>query len=103
MEPEEMMPERCDREDAVVQAVRLGEWDDDQRRHAAICETCRNVALAARFMTMEAGAVSDIHPLPEPGQIWWRAQLRAKREAAARAAQPIDFVEKGAWIGGLAA
>ena len=30
--------------------------------------------------------------MPSSAIVWWRAQMRSRREAAARAAQPISFV-----------
>jgi hypothetical protein len=98
-----MMPAACEKEEAVLRAARLEAWSEELRRHAASCQICGSVALAVRFMRIGADDHAGDHPLPDPGRIWWQAQIRARRETAARATQPIAFVETGAWIGGIAA
>lgn len=92
-----MKTRQCDREDTVLRAARLDVWGDELRLHAMGCRNCTDAVLAARFMKMEAGRASPAdRPLPDPGRIYWRAQLLARREAAARAARPIAFVERAA-------
>jgi len=101
-----MKLERCDREDATLEAARLDAWTDELRGHAAGCSVCSEVALIALYLNDDlAGAPAD-HPLPDAGRIWWRGQLLARRAAAEKAARPISYMERGAaalGIGTLAA
>ena len=88
----------CEQEPAVVQAVLGGQWPDacDQslRDHAAACEVCREVVAIVPLLreefteAREAIGRRDV-PLPSAGQIWWRAALHARADAARAAARPL--------------
>jgi hypothetical protein len=88
----------CEHEPAVVQAVLSGQWPDacDQalRDHAAACEMCREVVSVAALLredfdeAREEIARRDV-PLPSAGQIWWRAAVHARADAARAAARPL--------------
>ncbi|HZE88412.1 MAG TPA: hypothetical protein VE404_02625 [Verrucomicrobiae bacterium] len=86
----------CDLEDAVLRAAKLGRFTGELREHARTCALCADVALAASFMSSESAATAE-HPLPDGALVYWKSQLRAKREAAARATRPILLVEQAAW------
>ena len=84
----------CEKEAAVIEAVRRGAWEDDLRAHAAECASCADAALAAEALrTMQASDMVEAR-VPSAGWMWWRMQLRAKREAAERATQPITLIEQ---------
>ena len=88
----------CEHEPAVVQAVLSRQWPDacDQalRDHAEACEACREVVAVAALLredydeAREAIARRDV-PLPSAGQIWWRAAVHARADAARAAARPL--------------
>ena len=88
----------CEQEPAVVQAVLGGQWPDacDQslRDHAAACEVCREVVAIVPLLreefteAREAIGRRDV-PLPSAGQIWWRAAVHARADAARAAARPL--------------
>jgi hypothetical protein len=88
----------CEHETAVVQAVLGGQWpdacDEALRSHAAACEVCREVVaivplLREEFVeAREAIGRRDV-PLPSAGQIWWRAAVHARADAARAAARPL--------------
>lgn len=93
----------CEKEPLVIDAVRRGDWPDENDvsraddalwMHAATCPECADTALTAQLL--HALNTRDITEatLPNGGLIWWKAQLKAKREAAERATQPISIVEK---------
>jgi hypothetical protein len=92
----------CDKEQAVLDAVKRGSWDSGLREHAKQCESCADLVLVARFMHEEAGTarMEAASALPSPGQIWWKAQILAKRAAAERAIGPIVYFEKLAYAFG---
>jgi hypothetical protein len=88
----------CEHEAAVVQAVLGGQWpdacDQELRDHASACEVCRDVVaivplLREEFVeAREAIGRRDV-PLPSAGQIWWRAAVHARADAARAAARPL--------------
>jgi hypothetical protein len=83
---------QCQRESDVINAVASGRWssvDEELRRHAASCQACsesREMAEMMRAIERDAPAETQ---LPSAGQVWWRAQLRARREAREAAARPV--------------
>ena len=88
----------CEHEVAVTQAVLGRQWPDacDQalRDHADACEVCREVVEVAALLREDYDAARqeiaqrDV-PLPSAGQIWWRAAVHARAEAAQAAARPL--------------
>jgi hypothetical protein len=95
----------CEQENAVLEAVESGRWpqgcDAELRSHVAQCEICADVVLVARILQQESQKARAEAPLPAAGLVWWKAQLRARHEAAARAAEPIAWVERAAAIFGV--
>lgn len=83
----------CPREPDVLRAVEHGEWTADLRSHADGCEACREVRAVAGLLR-EAVDAEAATPLPEAGDVWWRAEWRARREARARALRPLDAIER---------
>lgn len=86
------LPE-CRHEGDVVAAVTGGQWpsavDPALREHVASCPVCAEVLQVAETMTaIELETLADTR-LPAAGQVWWRAQVRARHEAAAVAARPV--------------
>ncbi len=94
----------CEREQEVVRAVRSGRWpgaaDEALRRHALSCPVCAEVALVAEFLRREEALESSV-ALPDPGLLWWKAEILAQREARERAAQPIAVAERAAAACGI--
>lgn len=92
-----MTPVECEFEAEVLAAVCQSRWperiDAALRAHVAECAVCADVVAiagaidSAREETWAAAAV------PESGQVWWRAQVRARREAAAEAGRPITAAQ----------
>jgi hypothetical protein len=87
-------PPICEKEFAVIAAVRRGAWEEELRAHAAACPVCSEVVLVAQALgEMHAADLSEAR-VPAAGWMWWRMQLRAKREAGERATQPITLIER---------
>jgi hypothetical protein len=82
----------CERESGVIAAVTSGRWasaDDELRQHVASCEACSDARrMAETLRALERETLADTR-LPSAGQVWWRAQLRARREARDAAARPL--------------
>jgi hypothetical protein len=88
----------CEHEPAVVQAVLGGGWpgacEPSLRAHAEACEVCREVLAIVPLLREEFIDARDAIgrrdvPLPSAGQIWWRAAVHARADAARAAARPL--------------
>jgi hypothetical protein len=91
-----MKPTVCPRETDLWNAIAAGEWpgaaEPELRTHVAQCALCRDVELVASSLFMEGSAVSGEAPPPSSAIVWWRAQMRARQEAARTADRPISIV-----------
>jgi hypothetical protein len=87
----------CPREQDVLDAVATGRWpgraDGELRDHVRGCAICADVAEIAGPLLAERDAAWDEAPLPPSTLVWWRAQVRAREEAARAAARPIALVQ----------
>jgi hypothetical protein len=87
----------CSREQDVLDALAARRWpercDADLRTHVASCAICADlVDVASALLDDHEVAWRDAH-LPPSGVVWWRAQLRAREEAARAAARPLAFIQ----------
>jgi len=86
----------CPREQEVVCAVSGGRWpercDEELRAHVGGCPICAEVAAIAAALQADRGALWREAHVPPAGRVWWRAEMRARHEAARQAAQPITIV-----------
>jgi len=93
---------QCDREAQVIDALRSGRWSgpwgEEIRSHAARCAVCSEVVLVAEALRHADAQAEAEARLPSAGQVWWKAQLAARRAAEERAAQPIAWVERMAQV-----
>ena len=95
----------CVREDEVLMMVSTSRWPDaapaELRQHADHCQVCRELGLAAKALGLEAETSASISNdaevsvpnLPSSGTVWWRAQLRARQEAARQVVRPITAAQ----------
>jgi hypothetical protein len=96
----------CVREPDVVAAVLARRWPDGCEEgllaHAETCEVCADVLLVASVLRDEQALARDLD-VPAAGQIWWRAAIRARAEAAHAAARPMVWLQglTGAGASGL--
>jgi hypothetical protein len=103
-----MIPCECVREHEILDAIAEGRWPDAApaalREHAASCAVCADLALAASALHDDA-VDAQVTPmaLPSAGQVWWRAELRARHEAARLAQRPVIAVQVVAAVVFLAA
>jgi hypothetical protein len=95
----------CERETELLEALTSGRWPDacgeELPRHVATCAVCSDIVLVARALGQENAQARVEMTLPAAGLVWWKAQMRARREAAERATQPIAIVEGLAWVSGV--
>ncbi len=82
----------CAHEREVLDLVAVGQWpgraDAALQSHVAGCATCREVAAVAVAVREWA---DDPRPVtvPDASVVWYRAQVRAREEAARRATRPV--------------
>ena len=88
----------CEHEAAVTQAVLSRQWPDacdaGLRQHAEACDVCAEVVEVAALLREDYDdgrrEIAQRHvPLPSAGQIWWRAAVNARADAARAAARPL--------------
>lgn len=96
----------CNREHEVVAAVMSGRWpegcDSELREHACACAVCRDVVAIAPALREDLRR-ADVQ-VPAAGQVWWRAAIRARADAARDAVRPMIWLQAltGAGAAGLA-
>jgi hypothetical protein len=98
----------CVREPEILDEIAEGRWPEAApgalREHAATCVVCADLALAASALHDDAAeAKVGTMALPSAGQVWWRAELRARHEAARLAQRPVIAVQVVAAVVFLAA
>jgi anti-sigma factor RsiW len=96
----------CAKEAAVVEAALTGRRTAEIEAHLATCAECRALQADVAAMTQLARrteVLADRRRLPEPGQLWWRAQLARRWEAEERAIAPLDMMQRVEAIIGVGA
>ena len=86
----------CAREDELLKALQTSRWPETcapgLREHVDACGACRDLLAVAAPLLDEHRALVDDAAVPSSAIVWWRAQMRSRREAAERAAQPISMM-----------
>lgn len=87
----------CAREQDVIDALASQRWpdrcDDALKAHVSTCAECTDLAdVAAALLDDRESAWAEAR-VPQSGMVWWRAQIRAREEAARAAARPIAFIQ----------
>lgn len=92
----------CEREQEVLDAAATGRWPDradaDLRTHVASCAICADLAEIAPLFVEDRDAAWEQADVPSASAVWWRAQLRARRDAAERATRPVVLVQRVALV-----
>jgi hypothetical protein len=96
----------CPHEQEVIDALTTMQWPGrcapELQAHVAACEGCRDlVATLVPLGDAWLDSRAEAH-VPASGMVWWRAQMRARREAASTAARPITVVQAIAGLTALA-
>ena len=85
----------CTHEDAVTAAARSGEWTPELQAHRDGCMTCAELTLVVAAMAADAEELLNLaEPLPDPGVIWFRAQLAEREKNFRRATRAIVWVQR---------
>jgi predicted anti-sigma-YlaC factor YlaD len=83
----------CDRETDILRAVGSGHVDDDVRGHIAECDACADLMAVASAVADDRRALMREAPIPSSALVWWRANLRARQEAARVAVRAATLVQ----------
>ncbi len=83
----------CHRESQTVAAAHSGEWSLELRAHLARCQACADAVLVAEFLRAEQ-RIAELPAPPSAGQVWWKAQIRARHQDAERALEPVRLVQR---------
>ncbi len=101
-----MLERECTFEAEVLAAVVEGRWplavEPFLREHAAACPLCSEALTVASVLAADRQELKVAPWLPAAGTVWWRAQIRARREAAAAAARPLLAAQAVAFVAVLA-
>ena len=95
-----MIPVECPRESDVLDAVASEKWPHrvapELAVHVASCAVCSDIAaVATAIRTAHEVAWRDA-AIPSSGQVWWRADMRARQEAIRTASRPIAIAQAAA-------
>lgn len=92
-----MSPRECPREAELLEALQTTAWpdccDDGLRAHVAACGSCEALVTVVLPLLDERRAALLEASVPTSAIVWWRAQRRARQEAAEVAARPITVLQ----------
>jgi predicted anti-sigma-YlaC factor YlaD len=98
-----MLHRTCAQQPDILSAVAAGrEGEALMAAHLAACPSCREQAAAISWMRHLAAAPEPSHPLPDPGVIWWKAQLLRRWQAERVASAPIERMHWVELVAGFA-
>ena len=98
-----MLHRTCAQQPDILSAVAAGrEGEALMAAHLAACPSCREQAHAISWMRHLAAAPEPSHPLPDPGVIWWKAQLLRRWQAERAASAPIERMHWVELVAGFA-
>ena len=87
----------CGREADVFEALTSSRWPDacspDLSAHVVACQGCADLVRVVLALGEDQAAAARTAPVPSAPIVWWRAQMRARREAAEAANRPITVVQ----------
>jgi hypothetical protein len=91
----------CRHEADVLAAVSTNRWpgrvDAELRDHVATCDICTDVIAVVAAFDAETEAARGLARVPDSGIVWWKAQMRARQDAARAAARPITVAQSVAF------
>lgn len=98
---------QCEHEQDLVDAIAARRWparaDAALREHVAACRFCSDVADVALAFLEDRDHAGAEPAVPHASVIWWKAQIRAREDAARTASRPILLVQTAATICAAAA
>src|SRR5436305_111084 len=87
----------CTRESETTEAVQSGRWPDgchgELRQHVHNCLVCSEVVTVALALRTDYEDIAPDIRIPSAGLVWWRAELRARREAVRAVQRPLTLFQ----------
>jgi hypothetical protein len=87
----------CAHEQDVLDALAAQRWparcDEHLRAHVNECALCADLIDVASALLEDQQSAWQEARVPPSSIVWWRAQVRAREEAARAAARPIAFIQ----------
>ena len=87
----------CPHEQDVLDAVAAGRWparcDEELTMHVSACRLCADLVAVVGPLTEAREELWPEIQVPSAAAVWWRAQVRARQEAARKASRPITVVQ----------
>jgi len=87
----------CPRESDVLDALASARWPDrvdtELAQHVASCGICQDVIAVASAMQADHEAAWRDANVPSSGQMWWRAEMRARQDAIREASRPVTVAQ----------
>ncbi len=87
----------CPREADVLDALASARWperiDRELTDHVAACGVCRDVIAVATAIHADHDAAWREADVPSSGQMWWRAEMRARQDAIREASRPLAIAQ----------
>ena len=88
---------QCEREADVLDALASARWPErvgaELSAHVAACEVCRDVIAVAAAMREDHDTAWQEASVPSSGQMWWRAEMRARQDAIRDASRPVTVAQ----------
>ena len=82
---------RARQESAIAVALARGELSEELRIHLESCAVCGEVhSIARRLQQMASGLAGEARPAA--ASMWWRLNMRTRRENARRAQAPLIWM-----------
>jgi hypothetical protein len=81
---------RCEREPEVVRALGRGELSGNLLQHAEACMVCSEVCAITRHLLLVESSMEE--PLESAASVWWRLNLRVRRQKIERARLPLVWM-----------
>jgi hypothetical protein len=92
----------CEREIETLAAVSSGAWphscDAALRAHVHSCATCSDLTDVASALLDDRDAALRHAPLPPSGLVWWRMQMRARRDGMHAARRTVILVQAAVFV-----
>lgn len=87
----------CTRESELLEALEGSRWpqasDASLVEHVGGCASCTDLLAVVAPLLDDQRLLIQEAVVPSSAIVWWRAQMRSRREAAQMAARPISFVQ----------
>jgi hypothetical protein len=87
----------CPREHELLDALQTSRWPEaceaSLREHVTGCGSCSELITVVAPLLEEQASLVQEGAVPSSAIVWWRAQMRSRREATEAAGRPISFVQ----------